>query len=44
MIAVHEMIHAINKDRSISPRMLIKVDIEKAYDTFALGCYSCHFR
>lgn len=33
IIAIQEIIHSINNDRSYLPRMVIKVDIEKAYDT-----------
>ncbi|XP_039119691.1 uncharacterized protein LOC120255989 [Dioscorea cayenensis subsp. rotundata] len=33
IIAVQEMIHTINQDRTTPPRMILKVDIEKAYDT-----------
>lgn len=33
IIAAQEIFHSINSDRSYPPRMVIKVDIEKAYDT-----------
>ena len=33
IIAVQEMAHSINQDRSYPPRMILKVDIEKAYDS-----------
>lgn len=33
IIAVQEIVRSINHDRSNPRRMLIKVDIEKAYDT-----------
>lgn len=32
ILAVREIVHFINQDYSITPRMLIKIDIEKAYD------------
>lgn len=37
---VQEMVHSINHDFSNSPRMIIEVDIEKAYDT--LNCHVIH--
>ena len=30
---IQEMAHSINQDRSYPPRMILKVDIEKAYDS-----------
>lgn len=33
IIAIHEMVHSIHQDKTIPPRMLIKVNIEKAYGT-----------
>ena len=33
VIAVQEMAHSINQDRSYTPRMILKIDIEKAYDS-----------
>lgn len=33
IIAIQEIVHSINQDLSNPPRMIIKVDIEKAYDT-----------
>lgn len=33
IIAIQEIVHSINQDLSNPPRMIMKVDIEKAYDT-----------
>lgn len=33
IVALQEIVHSLGKDRSFPPRMIAKIDIEKAYDT-----------
>lgn len=41
ILAIQKVVHSINENWNSPSMMLLKVDIEKAYNS-QLECYSCH--